>query len=100
MRRSLKHRRREEEWMDRPGVDERMLRRSLGFIRVVNAAFRYTRSTISHLERFSRPWSPGQRITILDLATGSADVPLAILRWADARGFDVHIVGVDLHATT
>ena len=34
------------------------------------------------------------------IATGSAYVPRALVRWGGRRGFDVRVVGVDLHATT
>ncbi len=93
-------RQREPEWMDADGVDPRQLRRSLTFIRRVNALFGYTRATLRHLERFSARWTRGERIEILDLATGSADVPLAIVRWGSRRGFDVRVVGIDRHAKT
>jgi ubiquinone/menaquinone biosynthesis C-methylase UbiE len=96
----LRHRQREPEWMDSPGVDRALLDDSLRYIRRVNTLLRYTRATISHLARFSRRWRPGQRITILDFATGSADVPLAVVKWARRRGFDVRVVGIDLHETT
>jgi len=96
----LRERRREPEWMDAPDVDPALLRRSLGFIRRINSLLGYTRATLHHLDRFSRGWRPGQRIRIIDLATGSADIPRAILRWADRRGFDVRIVGVDRHPVT
>src|SRR5947207_4815096 len=96
----LSHRRRQREWMDAPDADAAELRRSLGFIRLINSALGYTRATIKHLERFSRSWKPGERIDIIDLATGSADIPRAILRWADRKGFDVHIVGIDFHPVT
>jgi ubiquinone/menaquinone biosynthesis C-methylase UbiE len=86
--------------MDAPDVDPVLLARSLAFIRRVNAVLGYTRTTIGHLERFSRGWRPGETIRIIDLATGSADIPRAILRWADRKGWDVRIVGVDLHAAT
>ena len=86
--------------MDEDGVDARELRRSLRFIRRVNALFGYTRATLRHLKRFSRGWRCGERIDIIDLATGSADVPLAIVRWGERRGFDVHVVGVDRHEKT
>lgn len=86
--------------MDAPDVDPALLRRSLGFIRRINSLLGYTRATLHHLDRFSRGWRPGERIRILDLATGSADIPRAILRWADRRGFDVHILGVDRHPVT
>jgi ubiquinone/menaquinone biosynthesis C-methylase UbiE len=96
----LNSRQRQAEWMDRAAVPEAELRRALRFIRAVNLLLGYTRATLNHLERFSRRWSPGQRIDIIDLATGSADIPRAILRWAEVRGFDVHIVGVDRHPVT
>ena len=95
---SVRHR--EAEWMDAHDVDPRELEHALKFIRRVNALLGYTRATLSHLERFSRRWKQGERITIIDFATGSADIPRAILKWADRRGFDVQIVGVDLHAAT
>ena len=86
--------------MDAPDADPEQLRRSLAFIRRVNRLFGYTRATLKHLDRFSRRWEPGRTVRILDVATGSADIPLAILKWARRRGFDVRIVGVDLHAAT
>ncbi len=91
---------REAEWMDETGVGEAELRGSLRFIRKVNQYLGYTRSVIGHLERFSRGWKRGERIRIIDLATGSADIPRAILRWAAGKGFDVHIVAVDRHPVT
>jgi ubiquinone/menaquinone biosynthesis C-methylase UbiE len=96
----LAERRREAEWMDAPGADPAMLERSLRFIRRINAWLGYTRATLAHLERFSRRWKGGETIRLIDFATGSADVPLAIARWATRRGFDVQIVAVDVHERT
>lgn len=93
-------RRREREWMDEPHADADQLRRSLRFIRRVNRFLGYTRVTINHLERFSHRWPPGKPIRILDIATGSADIPLVILGWAKRRGHDVKVVGLDLHSAT
>jgi len=96
----LYHRRREPEWMDEPGVDPELLRKSLAFIRRINTLLGYTRATLHHLDRFARNWTPGRQIRLIDLATGSADIPRAILRWADRKGFDVRIVAVDRHPVT
>lgn len=93
-------RQRQAEWMDEDSVDPQELRRSLRFICRVNAMLGYTRGVLHHLEQFSRHWQPGQRIDLIDLATGSADIPRAILAWADRRGFDVRIVAVDRHPIT
>ena len=96
----LSSRRRQAEWIDAPDADPEQLRKSLAFIRRVNVLFGYTRATLSHFERFSAGWKPGETIRILDVATGSADIPRAILRWAARRGFDVRVVGIDLHWKT
>src|SRR5437763_16597213 len=95
---SLDHRQREAEWMDAPDADPDQLRQSLRFIRRINSLLGYTRATLWHLDRFRRTWNPGQRITMIDFATGSADIPRAVLRWARRREFDVRIDAVDLHA--
>jgi len=86
--------------MDAPDVDTATLADSLRFIRRVNTLLGYTRATISHLDRFSWRWQRGERITMIDFATGSGDVPLAIVAWGRRRGFDVHVVGLDLHENT
>ena len=98
---SLRHRRRSDELMDAPDADPALVGKSLRFLRRVNRLLGYTRSTLHHLERFSHAWKPDEPVRILDVATGSADLPRAILGWADRRGFrDVRVVGLDLHATT
>ena len=86
--------------MDGDAVDPEMLRASLRFIRRINDWLGYTRATVRQLERFSRGWARGQTIWILDLATGSGDVPRAILRWADRKGWAVRVVGFDRHSVT
>lgn len=90
----------EPEWMDDPTADSAQLQRSLRFIRRINFFLGYVRATVRHLQYFSRSWKRGQTIRIVDLGTGSADIPLAILSWARRRGFDVRIVGVDRHGAT
>jgi SAM-dependent methyltransferase len=88
------------ERMDDATVDAGELRRSLAYLRAINALLGYHRSTLGHLARFSRGWQPGAAVRILDVATGSGDLPRAVLRWSRRRGFDVRVVAVDRHATT
>jgi ubiquinone/menaquinone biosynthesis C-methylase UbiE len=95
---SLRTRRLEPEWMDAPDVDPVQLRQSLTFIRRINAVLGYTRTTIGRLERLAAGWPGDRPMSILDVATGSGDVPRAILRtWPDRP---VAVTGVDLHAAT
>jgi ubiquinone/menaquinone biosynthesis C-methylase UbiE len=86
--------------MDEPDVDPVQLDSSLRFLRRINRLLGYTGATLSHLRRFSRGWKPGQRIDLLDLATGSADIPMAIVRWGRRAGFNLHITAIDLHERT
>jgi SAM-dependent methyltransferase len=97
---ALRYRRRQHELMDDDAVDARQLAAALRFIRGINRFLGYTRATLGHLKRFSRSWRRQQPIRILDVATGSADVPRAILRWADRRGWDVRIIAIDRHTLT
>lgn len=88
------------ERMDDPAVSPDDLHRSLAYIRRVNRLLGYHRATIGHLERFSRGWERGRPVRVIDVATGSGDLPREIVRWGGRRGFDVRVVGVDLHART
>ncbi len=88
------------EWMDEPGVNRADLAGSLAFIRRVNRYLGGTRAVMGHLRQWSARWSPLDTITILDVATGSADIPLAILQWARQRKLQARIFALDLHPTT
>ncbi len=87
------------ELMDDPKVDRGELDRSLGYIRAVNRRLGGQRALLSTLERW-RGRLPKREITLLDIATGSADLPIAAVEWAEARGIDLRVVGVDVHETT
>ena len=88
------------ELMDDPGVDHGELGRSLAYIRGVNRWLGGTRGLLANLRRWSRRWPGGRPVTLLDIGTGSADIPVAARRWAEGAGFDLRVTGVDLHATT
>lgn len=96
----LDRRRLEREWMDDPSVDPAELRRSLSYLRRINTFLGYHRSIIAHLSRFSRRWPRGRPVHVLDVATGSGDLPRAICRWSGFRGFDLRVVGIDLQDAT
>ncbi|HWP41372.1 MAG TPA: methyltransferase domain-containing protein [Tepidisphaeraceae bacterium] len=97
---ALRNRLRQHEWMDHPAADPLLLCRSLRFLRRINALLGYTRSTLWHLDRFTRQDSFRQPITVLDVATGSADMPAAIVRWSRRRRLDVRVVALDRHPQT
>ncbi len=88
------------ELMDDPAVDREALKGALGYIRAVNRLLGGQSALLMHLQRWSKAWSPGQTVTLLDIATGSADLPVAALKWASAAGFNLRITAVDVHDTT
>lgn len=87
----------EAEEMDAAGVDTARLMALLKFIRRINAWVGYTRTTLRHLDCLWAEMPADRAVTILDVATGSADVPQGILRRARQSGRRVRVVGLDLH---
>lgn len=87
------------EWMDESGADPVQLARSLRDLGRVNRWLGGTRTVLRHLAGMLRRLPPGE-YRVLDVATGLADVPLALTRHARRTGQRLRIVGVDFHAET
>jgi ubiquinone/menaquinone biosynthesis C-methylase UbiE len=66
------------------------------FLSFVNRRLGGTQATIARFESFSRSWTPGARITVLDVASGAADLPRGLIAWARARGFDLRVTALDI----
>lgn len=96
-------------WLDIPRVDEpediddpaqpfAELARSMQDVALTNRLFGGTQTILSHVARLLRDVPPGSRLRILDIATGSADIPRALQEWGRRRGLELTIVAVDNHA--
>ena len=96
-------------WLDLPRVDEPEdiddpdqpfleLERSMGDVARTNRLFGGTQTVLFHVARLLRDVAPGSSVRILDIATGSADIPRALLAWGRKRGLDLTIIAVDNHA--
>lgn len=88
------------EMMDNPDVPKESLAEALGYIRGVNKHLGGVSSLISTLESLRGGWKPQEPITLLDVGTGSADLPVQAMHWASGVGVKLHITGVDNHHTT
>ena len=73
---------------------------------VVDAIYRYlsgvnrylggVRATVSRFEGFSQSWRPGERIDVLEVACGAADIARALAAWGHTRGFDLRVTALDI----
>lgn len=87
------------ERMDEPDQDPAELGRSLADLRQVNRWLGGYRVVLHHLAKLvARHPRPSYRV--LDVATGSADIPLKVAAWARARGIRMQVVATDNHPTT
>jgi ubiquinone/menaquinone biosynthesis C-methylase UbiE len=83
------------EWMDRPGVDPAELTQTLRDLARLNRTFGATRLLFTHLYPFFSSLEPP--IVILDVGTGYADIPRAVVQWARRRGLAIQVDAVDRH---
>lgn len=67
---------------------------SLADIRVVNRYLGDRRALLKHL---AAKVKGRERITVLDVATGAADLPIAIVEWARKRGHGISVTGIDIN---
>lgn len=84
------------ELMDEPGLDPAELAGNLRDIRRVNRLLGGTSIVLRHLAVLIPAAPERNPATVLDLATGSADIPVALSRWAKKRGMTISIVASDL----
>ena len=82
------------EIMDRRGNDSELLRADLQVLESINRFLGGHRLTLGYLDEFLRV-VPMSSLTILDLATGGADIPRTIVAWARRRNVRVEITAVD-----
>jgi SAM-dependent methyltransferase len=90
------------ELMDEPGVALEQLALSLADLRRVNRWLGGTAATIRRLGplilRLAR--TSAAPIRLLDVGTGSADLPMRLVAWSRRRGIDLRVVASDLHPST
>jgi ubiquinone/menaquinone biosynthesis C-methylase UbiE len=85
--------------MDAPGVDPQELARSLADLQEVNRWLGGARVALDALRPLLTADGP-RELRVLDVGTGSADIPLALSAWARRAGRRVRVVATDVHAGT
>ena len=90
----------EAEWMDRPDLPIAQLESTLAEIERVNRRLGGYGPSLAGLERLLERRPRTQPFRILDVGTGGADTPRAMLSWAAARGLKLEITAIDLSEPT
>jgi SAM-dependent methyltransferase len=84
------------ELMDTEPQSVESVEAALGFLELTNRWFGGYAPILRRFEVWSRRWNPRQPVEILDVGTGGADVPLALVRWAKRRGLRVQVTAVEV----
>lgn len=78
------------EFLDRPDCDSALAAASYRFMETVNFWFGGIRMVRSFLAAETKGQHAGPPLRILDIGSGSCDIPLAVIRWASAYGIPLH----------
>ncbi len=84
------------EYLDAPGQDPVQFAGLLEAVRRTNRWYGGRSLILGYLERFAQVL-PHRPLTILDVATASADIPVTIATWSRARGLAVRIAALDIN---
>lgn len=93
------HRTLTPELMDQPEVSRAALARALADLRVVNRWFGGTRAALQAVMPEMRKCE-SDRISVLDVGTGSGDIPSALVRAGRGEGRSLRLTATDLHPET
>ena len=93
---NFKTRSQEKEMMDLYPLSPEETLHTYKLISRVNQCLGGIRVILRHLSRFSAGWKPGETIRVLDIGSGSADIPRAIVRWGRKRKQAVRVTALDL----
>lgn len=88
----------EPEQIDDPNQPLAEIESSMRDVALSNRLFGGTQTVLGHAARLLKGVPPGTPIRILDIATGSADIPKALLAWGRRRKLNLTIIGVDNQA--
>ena len=88
-------RRRGVEFLEAPGVDPGLVRRSLADVSRANLLFGGTRAVLNEIDAVLRSGHGQPDLSLLDVGTGAGDIPARAGRLARARGVSLTTFGLD-----
>lgn len=84
------------EFLDRPDCDPELAAASYRFMEMVNGCFGGTRIVRRFLHAETTGRHDAAPLRVLDIGSGSCDIPLAVSRWAQARGIPMHFTCLEM----
>ena len=88
------------EFLDRPDCDPALAAASYRFMEAVNCHFGGIRIVRRFLAAETAARHDGAPLRILDIGSGSCDIPLAVSRWARANGIPLHFTCLEMAGHT
>jgi 2-polyprenyl-3-methyl-5-hydroxy-6-metoxy-1,4-benzoquinol methylase len=85
------------ELMDAPDLDPKIYQRCLRDLAALNRVTFTHGPTLRWLAKATRHLPPGAKISILDIAYGQGDLLRRIAGWAEKRGLQAQLSGIDLN---
>jgi 2-polyprenyl-3-methyl-5-hydroxy-6-metoxy-1,4-benzoquinol methylase len=82
--------------MDTLALPPMVADRTLRFLEMTNRRFGGTAVVLRHLDRYTAGWPAGRVLTVLDVGTGAADIPRALVAWATARRVSMQVTAIDM----
>jgi len=91
----LKHRLDAPELMDTEAPTPKEFNEALDLLTASNSFLGGWAVVRERLDIWSRAWDKRKIVTMLDVGTGAADLPLRVLNWGRQRRFNIKIIGID-----
>jgi len=88
----------EAEKIDDPAQPFPEIERSMRDVALSNRLFGGTQTVLYHVAKILRNVPKDTEVRILDIATGSGDIPLALAEWGRKEGRQLTIIALDNHA--
>jgi 2-polyprenyl-3-methyl-5-hydroxy-6-metoxy-1,4-benzoquinol methylase len=82
--------------MDTIELPPKEMETTLQFLEFTNRYFGGIQILLTFLQRWTLSWDKSKTIRVLDVGTGSADIPRAIVQWARSNTFSIKMTGIDL----
>lgn len=95
----LLHRATDDELMDTLPLSEVEVRSTLRWLQFTNRRFGGTRTILRHLSAWTAGWPTDRATHLLDVGTGAADIPAAVVAWARRLGLPIRVTAIDSAAS-